>query len=111
MEKKYGKKELYNLSNQFMDLFISDVLSKNKVNISEAKERMTDEQRDKLKETVENLKNEVERYLDSNGRKTITEKDQDNKNKVSPLREKFMKKKEENSDSSQDPKDEEEKQK
>lgn len=93
MAKKSNKKELYNLSGQFMDLFISDILAKNKVDVNEAKARISDEQREKLKETVENLKTEVEDFLDSNGKKTITEKDQETK-KESPLRERFMRKKE-----------------
>lgn len=93
MKKNSRKKELYNLSGQFMDLFISDILTKNKVNVSEAKEKITDEQRKKIKETVENLKSEVEDYLDSNSKKTVTEEDQDNKTD-SPLREKIRKRKE-----------------
>jgi len=94
---KINRKELYNLSNQFIELFITDIFSKNQVNLKEAKERMTDEQREKLKQTVENLKEEVEGFLDASGKKTVNEEEQETKEKMEssrPLREKFINKKE-----------------
>lgn len=92
------KKELYNLSSQFMDIFINDLLTKNNVNIGEAKKKLTNEQRESLKETVEHLKAEVDDFLESSGKKEITEKDKENQKTESPLREKIKRKKESDKD-------------
>lgn len=92
------KKELYNLSSQFMDIFINDLLTKNNVNISEAKNKLTNEQRESLKETVEHLKAEVDNFLESSGKKEITENDKENQKTEGPLREKIKRKKESDKD-------------
>lgn len=65
MENRKSREELNGLSGQLMDLFVSDLFSKNKVDIEKVKERITDDQRESLKQTVEQLKTQVEGFLES----------------------------------------------
>lgn len=65
MEDRKSREELNELSGQLMDLFVSDLFSKNKVDIEKVKERITDDQRESLKQTVEHLKTQVEGFLES----------------------------------------------
>ena len=94
-----NRKELHNLSNQMVELFIKDVFSKNKVSLDEAKAKISDEQRVELRNTFNQLKEQVETFLhEKNAAKTVTEEDEEqNKNTESPLRETFLKRKTENS--------------
>lgn len=96
-----NRKEMYDLSSQLIELFISDVFSKNDIKTADVKEKITKEQRENLKLTVSQLKEQVEDFLHS--RKTAeTEEanDQNNEQPQSPLREKFFKKKQNNNDGS-----------
>ncbi len=65
--------------------------------MDEIREKVSDEQREKLKSTVNQLKEQVEEFLQSQNTKKITEKE----TKVepsSPLREKLKKTKTDNED-------------
>ncbi len=88
-----SRNELYNLSNQMIDLFIKDVFSKNKTDLEKAKSNITDEQRDTLKKSVHHLQEQVESFIyEQNASKTITEKNQTaNDAATSPLRKKLSK--------------------
>ncbi|QTD41768.1 hypothetical protein [Sporosarcina sp. Te-1] len=72
MEKKESREELYGLSSQLMELFVSDLFTKNKVNVKEAKQRLTLEQKLQLKQTVEQLKIQVEDFLESKAVRQVT---------------------------------------
>ena len=65
MEDNNNREQLNELSGQLMDLFVSDLFTKNKVDVEKVKERITDEQRENLKQTVEQLKAQVEGFLES----------------------------------------------
>ena len=65
MEDNNSRDQLNGLSGQLMDLFVSDLFTKNKVDIEKVKERITDDQRENLKQTVEQLKAQVEGFLES----------------------------------------------
>lgn len=91
---KNSRDELYNISNQMIDLFIKDIFSKNKADLEKAKANLSDEQRETLKQSVINLQDQVESFIhDKNASKTITEKDVPNGESNSPLRGKLWKKK------------------
>ncbi|GEL05329.1 hypothetical protein M2M59_12105 [Rummeliibacillus sp. G93] len=94
---KKNREELYSLSNQFIEIFIADIFSKNKVNMDEIREKVSDEQREKLKSTVNQLKEQVEEFLQSQNTKKITEKET-KEEPSSPLREKLKKTKTDNED-------------
>lgn len=88
-----NRNEMNSLSNQMIELFITDVLSKNKIDSNEAKENISKEQREKLKLTVGQLQEQVEDFLQSrNTVKTVAENDQSRQQPESPLREKILKK-------------------
>lgn len=81
------REELQNLSSQFLEIFIQDLFVKNKINTTSVKESMSDDQKKKLKETVDNLKLQVEDFLEKPTPNTATEiKEQATS---SPLRESF----------------------
>lgn len=88
-----NRKELHELSNQMIQLFIKDVFSKNNTDMEKAKKNITDEQRESLKKSLNHLETQVESFLnDKNASKTTTENDQEsNDESLSPLREKLMK--------------------
>ncbi|WP_252504218.1 hypothetical protein [Sporosarcina sp. Marseille-Q4943] len=96
MDDKKTREQLYGLSGQLMELFVADLFSKNKINVEEAKKRMTDEQRERLKETVEQLKTQVEGFLESKAVRKVTDSQEKTDGQAPhPLREAFMKKKQE----------------
>lgn len=86
-----NRKELYNLSNTLVEVFVAELLSKHKVDTAKAKSRLSDEQREKLQTTIDNLKDQVEAYLDTQAQKKVTENDQPTSKPESPLREMFFK--------------------
>lgn len=94
MDDKKTREQLYGLSGQLMELFVADLFSKNIINVEEAKQRMTDEQRERLKQTVEQLKTQVEGFLESKAVRKVTDS-QEKTDGQAPhaLREAFMKKK------------------
>ncbi|AMW99803.1 hypothetical protein M3603_11220 [Rummeliibacillus stabekisii] len=94
---KNNREELYSLSNQFIEIFIADIFSKNKVNMDEIRSKVSDDQREKLKKTVDQLKVQVEEFINSNNTKSITEKEP-KEQPSSPLREKLKQAKAENED-------------
>ncbi|MDW0117892.1 hypothetical protein QTL97_13175 [Sporosarcina thermotolerans] len=65
MEDNNSREQLNELSGQLMDLFVSDLFTKNKVDIEKVKARITDDQRENLRQTVEQLKAQVEDFLES----------------------------------------------
>ncbi|MBD7985760.1 hypothetical protein H9649_14315 [Sporosarcina sp. Sa2YVA2] len=91
MDEKKTSEQLEGLSGQLMELFVANLLTKHNVDISNAKKRMTDEQREHLKGTVEKLKEQVEDFLET---KTVIKKTETEANVVgqaeSPLRKAFM---------------------
>ncbi|GKV56203.1 hypothetical protein NCCP2222_21500 [Sporosarcina sp. NCCP-2222] len=94
MEKKETRKNLYGLSSQLMELFVSDLFTKNEVNIKDAKQRLTSEQKEQLKQTVEQLKTQVESFLESKTvRKVGSSKEKTEEPAVNPLRQAIIQKK------------------
>ena len=94
VEDNYSREQLNGLSGQLMDLFVSDLFAKNKVDIEKVKERITDDQRENLKQTVEQLKAQVEGFLES--KTIITVEDSEEKPMVlatNPLREAIIQRK------------------
>jgi preprotein translocase subunit SecD len=94
VEDKGNREELNGLSSQLMELFVADLFSKNKINVQQVKERITEEQRESLKQTVEQLKAQVEGFLES---KTVIQVD-DSEEKTeghatNPLREAIIQRK------------------
>ncbi len=92
-----NRKELHNLSNQMMDIFIKNTFSKNSIDIAKAKSNISEEQKEALKQSVNNLKEQVESFLyEKNATKKVTEDNQDDPSNTteSPLREMFKKKNE-----------------
>lgn len=91
MEEKQNERQLHNLSGQLMELFVANLLSKNQVDIQEAKSRITDKQRQYLKTTVEKLKTEVEEFLETKTVVKTKAADEVEIEKVTnPLREAFI---------------------
>ncbi|HLR75215.1 MAG TPA: hypothetical protein VK077_08050 [Virgibacillus sp.] len=86
------REELFKLSNQLIEIYVQDVFSKNQANMDELKEKITDEQRENLRNTVNNLKEEVEGFLyKKNASKKVTEDSEEVQPTSSPLREKILK--------------------
>ena len=98
---KNKQEELYSLSNQFLEIFITDIFSKHQVKIEDVRAKISDEQREKLKGTIEQLKDQVEDFLNTrNTKKIVTQ--EENEQPTSPLRERVENKrqaKSENGDS------------
>lgn len=88
---KNSRNELYHLSNQMIDIFIKDIFSKNKTDLEKVKVNISDEQREALKQSVNQLKERVEEFIyNQNASKTITEDSQTNTSEpLSPLKEKL----------------------
>lgn len=83
--------ELFKLSNQLIEVYIQDIFARNEVEVDKLKERMTDEQRENLKSTVDMLKEQVDDFLHKqNSKKKVTEESEEVIPKVSPLREKLL---------------------
>lgn len=79
-----------------VEILINNVFSKNKINLAEAKSNITNEQRETLKQSFNQLKEQVENFLyEKNAAKTVTENETDS-NVESPLRERFKKRKQQN---------------
>lgn len=93
MEDKNNREQLYGLSSQLMELFVADIFSKHKINVEEAKQRMTDEQRESLKQTVKQLKTQVEGFLASKAVRKVTSEEKTDGQAPHPLRDAFMQKK------------------
>lgn len=83
--------ELFNLSNQFIELYVRDIVTKNNEDMDELKERITDEQRENIKKSVMMLQNQVDEFVNKKKtRKKITENDVETEQSVSPLRAKLL---------------------
>ncbi|MCM3745576.1 hypothetical protein M3193_15720 [Sporosarcina luteola] len=94
MEDKNNREQLYGLSSQLMELFVADVFSKHKIDIDEAKQRMTVEQREGLKQTVEQLKTQVDDFLASKAVRKVTDSQEKTDGQAPhPLRDAFLQKK------------------
>lgn len=81
------QKELTSLSNKMVEVFIQNLFSKNNIDTNQVK--LTDEQKESLKQSFFQLKEQVENYVN----KHITEEDIDAGNveeAISPLRERFL---------------------
>ena len=81
------QKELTSLSNKMVEVFIQNLFSKNNIDTNQVK--LTDEQKESLKQSFFQLKEQVENYVN----KHITEEDVDAGNveeAISPLRERFL---------------------
>lgn len=81
------QKELTSLSNKMVEVFIQNLFSKNNIDTNQVK--LTDEQKESLKQSFFQLKEQVENYVN----KHITEDDVDSGNveeAISPLRERFL---------------------
>lgn len=81
------QKELTSLSNKMVEVFIQNLFSKNNIDTNQVK--LTDEQKESLKQSFFQLKEQVENYVN----KHITEDDVDAGNveeAISPLRERFL---------------------
>lgn len=81
------QKELTSLSNKMVEVFIQNLFSKNNIDTNQVK--LTDEQKESLKQSFFQLKGQVENYVN----KHITEEDVDAGNveeAISPLRERFL---------------------
>lgn len=82
--------ELFNLSNQLIEVYVQDIFSRNDVELSKIKERMTDEQRENIKDSVNMLKEQVDDFLQKqSNRKQVTEESEEAKASESPLRAKI----------------------
>jgi len=94
---KNNKEQLHGLSNQFFEIFITDLFAKHKVKPEEAKLKISDEQREKLRGSVEQLKEQVEDFLQNNKKTKITE-EKNKEQSLSPLREAVNSKKQAETD-------------
>lgn len=90
--------ELFKLSNQLIEVYVQDIFARNEVDLNKLKDRITDEQRENIKSTVNMLKEQVDDFLHKqNTRKQVTEDSEEAKPSESPLRAKIIgKDKEEN---------------
>lgn len=68
-----SREQLNGLSSQLMELFVSDLFTKNNVDVQQAKERLSEEQRESLKQTVEQLKAQVDGFLESKAVYKVTD--------------------------------------
>lgn len=97
MSQRNGE-ELYNISNQMIDIFIKDIFAKNDTNLEKAKTNISAEQKEALRNSVHQLKGQVESFIhDQNASKTVTEDNNEatNKEATNPLREKILANKQE----------------
>ncbi|MCD7034999.1 hypothetical protein LRR81_12140 [Metabacillus sp. GX 13764] len=91
-----NKDKLTEISSTLMQLFVSDVLSKNKVD-KESRRQLTDEQKEKLRSVVFDLQTRVDEFL-TNPAKKVTEdaKETEDAPKNKTLREMLQKNTEDN---------------
>lgn len=83
--------ELFNLSNQLIDVYVQDIFARHEEDLSKLKERMTDEQRENIKNSVNMLKDQVDEFLNKkNTKKKVTEASEEVQTNVSPLRAKVL---------------------
>jgi len=83
--------ELFKLSNQLIEVYVQDIFTRNEVELSKIKDRMTDEQREHIKNTVNMLKKQVDDFLhNQNNRKQVTEESAEATPSESPLRAKIL---------------------
>ncbi|WP_338473111.1 spore coat protein [Niallia sp. XMNu-256] len=54
------------LPNKVIDLLVSDIFSKNNININEAKKNISDEQKKMLRELVLDLSKQVDQFVNDN---------------------------------------------
>ena len=87
------QEDLNNLSNQLLEVFVADIFSKNKVKVEDAKSRITVAQKEKLKETIDQLKDQVEDFLQNRNTKKVVSNEENLEQSTSPLREKLKSKK------------------
>lgn len=52
-----------NLPNKVIDLLVSDIFNKNNINVAKAKRNISNEQKEMLKELVEDLSQQVDQFL------------------------------------------------
>lgn len=80
-----------------IEIFIKDIFAKNEVDLNNAKLKISEEQREMLRNSVTQLQNQVEEFIyDNNAKKTVTEDNQNEDNNTSPLRKNILKLKAEN---------------
>lgn len=90
--------ELFKLSNQLIEVYIQDIFARNEEDLSKLKDRITDEQRENIKNTVNMLKDQVDDFLhNQNTTKKVTEDSEEVQPNVSPLRAKFLREEKEES--------------
>ena len=53
------------LSNKVIDLMVKDIFQKNNINIEKAKSNLSDDQKDMLRELVQDLSQQVDGFLKS----------------------------------------------
>lgn len=83
------QKDLYSLSNQMVEIFIKNLFAKNNIDANQI--QLSDEQKESLKQSFYQLKEQVDNYVS----KHTTEEDMEAENKkqtLSPLRERYLRK-------------------
>ena len=83
------QKDLYSLSNQMVEIFIKNLFAKNNIDANQI--QLSDEQKESLKQSCYQLKEQVDNYVS----KHTTEEDMEAENKkqtLSPLRERYLRK-------------------
>lgn len=58
------------LPNKMIDLLVSDIFKKNKINIDEVKKNISNEQKERLRELVQDLSQQVENFVNSSENNT-----------------------------------------
>lgn len=109
LSQQRNRDELYNISNQMIDIFIKDVFTKNNTDLDKVKANISEEQRETLKQSVHQLKGQVEDFIhDQNASKTITENNEaTQKDSTSPIRKRILANKETVGDVKEEEKEEE----
>ncbi|WP_339251650.1 hypothetical protein NSQ43_15530 [Sporosarcina sp. FSL W8-0480] len=90
MEEKKDARQLKGLSDQLMEMYVANLLSKHNVDIEKAKLQITKEQRAQLRKTAEQLKAQVDEYLESKKTQKMPKTEEKNAGQVNPLREAFI---------------------
>ncbi|MGP4069504.1 spore coat protein [Halobacillus sp. B29] len=66
MSEDSSKKHSKPIPNSVLDLLISDIFKKNGVNENKIKEKLSDEQKKRIKDMVDDLSSQVDTLIDSN---------------------------------------------
>jgi|GEM_PF-1134757 len=66
MSEDSSKKHPKPIPNSVLDLLISDIFKKNGVNEKKIKEKLSDEQKKRIKDMVDDLSSQVDTLIDSN---------------------------------------------